>query len=259
MSRVATFGLTILLAVAHAALAVDGTVLINQSTITNGLTGCPTGGHFPIVICQSGSYKLSSNLTVPDANTGAIQISVDNVTLDMNGFSILGPTVCAIGPNAAVTSCSPTGFGTGISSVVNSETDSGPENIVLMNGHIKGMGLFGILLNGSKSEVRNIHVSNNGSGGIQVGVLSLVSSCTVTTNAANGISASQGSVVTGNIVSRNQNFGILSEFSPQVISGNSSFSNGGTGIFADCAVLISNNFASIATSGSGCVLVNNAP
>ena len=39
MSRFTTFGLTILLAFAPAALAVDGTVLINQSTITNGLTG----------------------------------------------------------------------------------------------------------------------------------------------------------------------------------------------------------------------------
>jgi hypothetical protein len=75
MSRSTKLGLTILLAFAPAALAVDGTVLINQSTITNGLTGCPTGGHFPIIICQSGSYRLSGNLVVPDGNTGAIIIS----------------------------------------------------------------------------------------------------------------------------------------------------------------------------------------
>ena len=46
MSHFTTCGLIILLAFASTALAVDGTVLINQSTITNGLTGCPTGGHF---------------------------------------------------------------------------------------------------------------------------------------------------------------------------------------------------------------------
>jgi hypothetical protein len=91
MSRFKTCGLTIVLAFAPAALAVDGTVLINQSTITNGLTGCPTGGHFPIVICQPGSYRLSGNLTVPDANTTAIQITANDVAIDLNGFSISGP------------------------------------------------------------------------------------------------------------------------------------------------------------------------
>jgi hypothetical protein len=48
------------------------------------LTGCPNGGHFPIVICQSGSYRLSGNITVPDANTTAIVIFTDDVTLDLN-------------------------------------------------------------------------------------------------------------------------------------------------------------------------------
>jgi hypothetical protein len=96
MSRFTAFGLTILLAFAPAALAVDGTVPINQSTITNGLTGCPTGGHFPIVICQSGSYRLSGNVTIPDANTDAIHITADNVTLDLNGFAILGPATCIL-------------------------------------------------------------------------------------------------------------------------------------------------------------------
>jgi hypothetical protein len=41
MSRFTTCGLAILLAFAPAALAVDGTVLINQSTITNGFDGLP--------------------------------------------------------------------------------------------------------------------------------------------------------------------------------------------------------------------------
>src|SRR5579863_4016947 len=114
MSRFTMFGLTILLAFAPAALAVDGTVLINQSTITNGLPGCPTGGHFPIVICQSGSYRLSGNLTVP-ANTDGIDINADNVTLDLNGFSILGPTVCSGSPLTCIRNTAPPS-GNGISS-----------------------------------------------------------------------------------------------------------------------------------------------
>ena len=124
MSRFTTFGLTILLAFAPAALAADGTVLINQSTITNGLTGCPTGGHFPIFICQPGSYRLSGNVTVPDANTDAIHITADNVTLDLNGFAILGPATCI--PNTFPKQCSTTsttGTGNGITSF-NSNTRS---------------------------------------------------------------------------------------------------------------------------------------
>lgn len=128
MLRITTCGLITMLPLAPAALAVDGTVLINQSTITNGLTGCPTGGHFPIVICQSGSYRLSGNITVPDANTDAIHINADNVTLDLNGFAVLGPATCTLG----TAQCSTTGTGIGVTSVNN--------NIGLSNGAINGMG-----------------------------------------------------------------------------------------------------------------------
>ena len=59
------------------AFAVDGTVLINQSTVT-------AAGGFPYKIMQSGSYRLSGNLIVPDANTTAIQVMADTVTV-VNG------------------------------------------------------------------------------------------------------------------------------------------------------------------------------
>lgn len=132
MLRFTTFGLTILLAFAPAALAVDGTVLINQSTITNSLTGCPTGGHFPIIICQAGSYRLSSNLTVPDGNTTAIQISADDVTLDLNGFSILGPVVCSGFP----LTCTPNhGSGIGMTST--------NFFVTISNGVVRGFGSSG--------------------------------------------------------------------------------------------------------------------
>jgi hypothetical protein len=267
MSRFTTFGLTILLAFAPAALAVDGTVLINQSTITNGLPGCPTGGHFPIVICQSGSYKLSGNLTVPDVNTGAIVITADNVTIDLNGFSILGPTVCSGSP----LTCSPnngTPSGNGIS--------SGNANIVVMNGQIKGLGFNGISLSGTKSRVQNIQVTSNFNDGIFVADQSLVSSCSVNSNGGAGIFADGSDVVTGNLVSSNF-IGILAGKQAALISGNSVVSNSSVGIKVVCPSLISGNMVSLNTggdmlffdtsgnplgssgSGSGCVLVNNAP
>ncbi len=151
MPRFITFGLTILLAFASAALAVDGTVLINQSTITNGLTGCPTGGHFPIIICQSGSYRLSGNITVPDANTDAIHINADNVSLDLNGFAILGPATCQAGTFPV--RCSATGFGFGIVSDNN--------NIGVSNGAVNGMGGAGIGLFGIGVRIDGLRVANN--------------------------------------------------------------------------------------------------
>jgi hypothetical protein len=61
-------------------LAVDGNVLINQSTVM-------AAGGFPYTIAQPGSYRLSGNLIAPPS-VNAIQISADGVTLDLNGFTV---------------------------------------------------------------------------------------------------------------------------------------------------------------------------
>ena len=74
--------------------AVDGIVLIDQShALAGGITPGDAAG-FPVTISQPGSYRLSGNLIVPDMNTTAIVITADGVTLDLNGFSIMGPVVC---------------------------------------------------------------------------------------------------------------------------------------------------------------------
>ncbi len=113
------------------AFAVDGVVLINQSSVL-------AAGGFPYVIANSGAYKLSGNLIVPHANTTAIMITSSNVSVDMNGFSILGPTVCT-GTSFAVTACSPTGNGDGISTSLAANS-----RVNVSNGNVKGMGRFGI-------------------------------------------------------------------------------------------------------------------
>jgi hypothetical protein len=46
------------------ALAQNGVVLINQSTVAASGANRSTGG-FPYTITQPGSYQLSGNLTVP--------------------------------------------------------------------------------------------------------------------------------------------------------------------------------------------------
>ena len=81
---------------APCAFAVDGIVLINQSTVM-------AAGGFPYVISQPGSYKLSGNLIMNTTQAGnyvgncgglpspcdlAIGIGTSNVSLDLNGFTI---------------------------------------------------------------------------------------------------------------------------------------------------------------------------
>src|SRR5580700_2741048 len=72
----------VLVLVPICAFAIDGQVLINQSTVM-------AAGGLPYVITQTGSYKLSGNLVAP-ANLGGIVINADSVTLDLNGFTIKG-------------------------------------------------------------------------------------------------------------------------------------------------------------------------
>src|SRR3954470_20076140 len=100
--------------------AVDGVVLINQSTVL-------AAGGFPYKITQSGSYKLTGNLVVP-ADTDGIDVMANDVTLDLNGFSIVGAIVCQ-----GTTNCTPAPagvFATGISALAN--------GVTIQNGHVRG-------------------------------------------------------------------------------------------------------------------------
>jgi hypothetical protein len=59
----------------------------------------------PYFITKAGSYKLGSDLT-PPLNTDAIDVKVNNVTIDLNGFSITGssPTTSGIWAISATSS-----------------------------------------------------------------------------------------------------------------------------------------------------------
>lgn len=76
------------LAAAPCAHATDGVTLINQATALNGLPGCPNDGHSLVTICNSGSYRLASNLVGNNNVLTVIAIDASHVNLDLNGFSI---------------------------------------------------------------------------------------------------------------------------------------------------------------------------
>jgi len=218
--------------------AVDGVVLINQSTVV-------AAGGFPYKITQPGSYKLSGNLTVPDANTTAISIASVNVTLDLNGFGIIGPVVCTYDIFSATptTSCSSPASSGGYG-VENSGTRCGfaagstcpVSGDSVINGTVRGMGSIGIVLYGGT--VRNVLAISNASTGIYI-VAGAVIDSTASLNGSHGIEGSG------------------------VLSGNTAFNNVSFGLFVSCPSSVVGNTAfgnsqNLFIFGSNCAVANNA-
>ncbi|MEZ4334949.1 MAG: hypothetical protein R3F35_24590 [Myxococcota bacterium] len=161
----------------HLALASDGVLEIHQACVA---TGCVPGdaAGFPVTLTTSGSYRLTSNLTVPDANTTAIQLgpNADRSTIDLNGFAILGPTVCS----TFTGSCAPIGTGHGIAA------DAGTTEVGVRNGRVVGMGDHGLFLQ-NRDYVFGVTAQSNGGIGIEVGAHSSVIDSQAITNGGTGI------------------------------------------------------------------------
>jgi hypothetical protein len=194
-----------LLAAAPAAFAADGQILINQAkAMAGGVTPGDAPG-FPVTISQSGSYKLVGDLTVPDENTNGVEIGGSSVpfdvTLDLNGFAIVGPTVCPFsgGP------CAPLGTGDGIHVILVGST--AVATVAIYNGTVRGMGRDGIT--GSVSNlgmlIDRVRAVSNGSDGIFAGTGVVTNSLAI----RNGLRGIVGNVsnVQDNVAYRND-FGI---------------------------------------------------
>jgi hypothetical protein len=196
--------LTILAALACPVYGVDGVVLINQSSALAGnVTPGDTPG-FPVTISVSGSYRLSSNLIVPDPSTTAIVITADSVSIDLNGFSIIGPAVC---PG---TSCFAL---VEVPAIVSSNA-----GISVSNGTVRGVGT-GISLRGPHSRVVNVAAFGNVFDGIQVSS-GIVSSCTASSNGFYGIHTGCPSLIVMNAAFGNPSANIVTSGSGCVLVNN---------------------------------------
>ncbi len=205
------------------ALAVDGVVEINQArALKGGVTPGDAPG-LPVTISVAGSYRLTSNLTLPDANTDGIDILADNVTIDLNGFAILGPVTCTGGP--PVTACSPTGgSGVGISGFSNAA-------ITVKNGTIQGAGLYGVLI-GKAARVSGVTARQAGNSGVAVAG-GAVTGCVLEESRYNGVFVeSNAGVVSDNVVRGNGSAGVFAQ-APSSITGNTVEKNGSWGIIAE--------------------------
>jgi hypothetical protein len=222
--------------------AIDGVVDLNQARALLGqLSESDTAG-FPITISKPGSYRLTSNLVVENAFTDAIAVQANDVTIDLNGFSIVGPTSCSEPPVL----CTPTGIGVGVLS------DLEAENVAVIDGVVRGMGFSAVLLH-DRARVERVRATSNGANGIQVdegsavvessaytnggdGIRTLrdseVIGCIASLNGANGIETGDGSRVADSVATANGSAGIDAGNGSTVI-GNAVWANGGLGLIVE--------------------------
>lgn len=222
------FLLLALIVLPLSALAADGVFEINQACVNQGCFGGDDPG-FPVTLERAGSYRLTGNLDVRAAdspeNVTAIEITEDEggISLDLGGYTILGPVSCAGSP---VTSCAPSGTGYGV------VTQVGNTQVALSDGVIQGMGNGGVLCVGACT-ISNLRVVENGGTGIvatpgggSVTVTSVLTKVIAMRNGFNGISAS-GNII--NCISIANSADGIQGINGRVVAASSS-GNGGDGV-----------------------------
>jgi hypothetical protein len=226
------------------ALAVDGVIEINQArALAGGVTPADTPG-FPVTINASGSYRLTGNLTVPDENTTAIQVDTGatSVTIDLNGFAILGPVFCT---NPPTVTCSPSGgLGKGIEAPGGFTT----ETLHVRDGMVRGMGLNGILAS-RFAIIERVQVSYSGGIGLYLGPGAVVTDSVSEHNKSTGIALGEGSVARGALALANGSYGIFANSGTVVQS--VMRSNVSYGLVASSEVGYGQNDISLNNGGNG--------
>lgn len=139
--------LLLVVAIPLSAYGVDGQIKISQPA------------SFPIVIDEPGSYVLTSNI-IATSGGKAIEITADDVTLDLNGHAVVCPS------------------GTGISA-------NDKHNIIIENGTVTGCYTGVEIIYGANIygiQIKNMNVSDNGWGGGILAQNAIISNCTANNN-----------------------------------------------------------------------------
>jgi len=163
-----------------------------------------TAADFPIVISAPGSYYLAENITGVAGKDG-IQIAADAVTLDLDGFALVGVT----------------GAGAGIGGGLR-------RNVSVHNGSVRQWDGGGINGDFVDSTFEDLRLLSNNTGGISTNGDSLVSRVVATNNGGYGIrmgnSYGSGGVIRDSTASGNSLDGIL-VLGRVLVVGNTSINN----------------------------------
>jgi len=213
----------------------DGVHKINQTCAER--KGCFAGDTpgLPVTITAPGSYRLTSNLNVPDMDTDGIHVNAHDVGIDLNNFAIIGPVTCSTATSDDPAICPAKGTGTGIKGTFSGNFDF--DGTSVKNGSIRGMGGNGLFLY-EHAEVTNVRASWNAANGISVNQGSVISGNTASENGQHGIHA-PGCTIIGNTTLQNSWTGMFPGRS--TVTGNISSSNGREGIRVDGGATVSGN------------------
>ncbi len=177
------------------------TTLNHDKALAGNVTPGDAPG-YPITITEPGSYKLTSNLQVGANETGGIDIKAHNVTLDLNGFTLMSTTQCEA--QGSTVSC----FGD-VAAPSEASIRAGiriqRSNVVIRNGVVKGFKGHGIYSDQPATWVDGMRVWSNGHDGIRLqsaSTGSLITHSVASVNNLNGIFAIRtlidGAVAKGN-------------------------------------------------------------
>jgi parallel beta-helix repeat protein len=173
-------------------------------------------------IAAPGSYYLTANIMV--SGKAAIEIAASNVTIDLNGFSLIG-----------------TGNG---STGVGFESQSGVYACTtLQNGCIRGMFYDGVNLystNARGTRVENIIATHNGGEGISASGGCTLRDCVASHNSGVGLllSGYQNSAVENCVANNNSSNGIEVSGPGASLRGCSALQNGGDGIVGGRSTIV---------------------
>ncbi|MFT7775820.1 hypothetical protein [Roseateles sp.] len=173
------------------------TTIDQNKALAGGITPGDTAG-FPITLSQPGSYKLTGNLNVP-ADVFGILITAENVTLDLNGFTVRGPGSCTRNAGTKEVVCTQQ-TNANAAGILATQKD-----VAVRNGMVRGFAGHGVWLQQSGS-AEQLHVSQNAGNGLTL-VRGHARDIESDTNGFNGISGS-GLLTTGSVARNNGSIGI---------------------------------------------------
>jgi len=163
------------------------------------------------VISEPGSYYLTANIQ-GEAGKGGIAISADNVTLDLNGFAVIGVP----GANHGIWGTTGSEAGTHIHNGLISDWGGGgiyglAGPAIITDVTAQRNGSYGITAGANSIITHCTARENGGFAGIAVAYWSTITDCVSVNNTGHGFEASTGTVLRGNVARNNQGDGIRIE------------------------------------------------
>lgn len=212
-----------------------------EPRIAVNATNTPGDANSLFKISQPGSYYLVGNITGVAGKHG-IEIVTSFVTLDLNGFGLVGIAGSLDGVSTTVANL---------------------HSIAVVNGSVRDWGDEGVdLESAANCRVADLHASGNlDLSGIGVGYGSTVTNCVAYDNAVDGISAEYGCTITNCAAYQNGETGIIVHNTGNTVSNCSAFDNFTEGIHAGMGCTITNcsvswNNEGGINTGEGSVVLN---